>query len=284
MTDNNGQQQLLDPIGTLCRIIEINFKPENTKIIISNHALSIQDPQLLQWIIRKYNGHSKDNISDIFDVVVRVIYWYIMPLYKACENMHNNKKQQSFRADNNIKKNDHKNSLSDDDPSTETNKINLVNTINIASANVECSFEQNEAAEYFNCMKRLITYTCDALKMLQKTYKNGNVIMALQLYINLLNDAINGTFKKKHLPECLLQKDEGYNFLDYSKICDLWDYDKVKTICELYDRCVNEQLKKTSENTNQVNGNIEGYLLAINKILSTHEAAFRNLIQSSNSG
>lgn len=292
MADNtHAQQQLLDPIGTLCRLIEINFKLENTKIVIYNHSLSTQDPQMLQWVVRKYNGYSKDNISEIFDVVVRVIYWYVIPLYESCKVKQINAQDKNIMTSSNEKQTDDMNGSTDIADSciveerSQLNGSGLMNTINIASTDVKCSFRQDEVKKYFSCMRRLIKYTCDALRMLQKTYKSGNVIMALQLYINLLTDSINGNFNSHHLPECLTQKNvESYNFLDYSKICDLWDYQKVKAICELYDRCINEQSKKTSDNVTYINGNIEGYLLAIDKMLTTHENEFRNLISSSNSG
>jgi hypothetical protein len=279
----------LDPIGTLCRLIEINFKPENTKIMISNHALSTQNPQALQWLVRKYNGHSKDNISEIFDVVERIIHWYVIPLYESNKIKHVNSMDKMMSS---VEKSsdDLIGSSEMNDSHVETSN-GLLNTVEFNGHDefintiVKCKFEPNESKKYFSCMKRLIKYACDALKMLQKTYKNGNVIMALQLYINLLIDAVNGNFNTMHLPECLVKKNiEGSNFLDYSKICELWDYQKVKSICELYDRCVSEQSKKTVENSAHVEGNIDGYLLAIDKMLSTRENEFRNLITLSNSG
>lgn len=282
-------QQLLDPIGTLCRLIEINFKSENTKITISNHALSTQDPQTLQWLVRKYNGHSKDNVSELFDVVVRVIYWYVIPLYKSNIIKRDDVSDKNIILTSNDKSSDDLVESSDiGDSCVMNNNENgeeMLDTNDIADTYVKCKFNEGDSKKYFNCIKRLIKYTCDALKMLQKTYKNGNVIMALQLYINILIDAVNGNFNIVHLPDCLTKKNiENGNFLDYSKICELWDYQKVKSICELYDRCIMEQTKKTSDNGEYIKGNIEGYLLAIDKMLSTRENEFRNLISSSNSG
>lgn len=80
MNTANNKRQLLDPIGSICHIVSLSFKPLNTKIGINNHAIIIQESNSLQWLDRYWNGDNRENISLLYNIIVRVIEWYIMPL------------------------------------------------------------------------------------------------------------------------------------------------------------------------------------------------------------
>lgn len=80
MNTTNNKRQLLDPIGSICHIVSLSFKPLNTKIGINNHAIIIQEYNPLQWLDRYWNGDNRENISLLYNIIVRVIEWYIMPL------------------------------------------------------------------------------------------------------------------------------------------------------------------------------------------------------------
>ena len=76
----NNKRQLLDPIGSICHIVSLTYKPLNTKIGINNHAIIIQESNVLQWLDRYWNGDNRENISLLYNIVIRVIEWYIIPL------------------------------------------------------------------------------------------------------------------------------------------------------------------------------------------------------------
>ena len=89
MSVANSKRQLLDPIGTLSHIVALAFKPVNTKIGITNHAVTIQDSYYFQWLDRFWNSDSRENISLLYNIIVRVIEWYVLPLsgkYKIDSN------------------------------------------------------------------------------------------------------------------------------------------------------------------------------------------------------
>jgi hypothetical protein len=271
-----SKRQLLDPVGSMCRLISLNFKQLETKIGVYNHAIILMEPSNYQWLIRKCYGFDKDDISELFDVVIRIIQWYMIPLYHSVYK----KGQDKANSDENItiKSNDPNfkhNDFGNNDDITET-------LFDDPSDDMESVIENENPKEYFECMTRLIKYLCKCFETLQKTYSSGNVVMSLQFYINLLQDSIEGKFDESKLPKCLIEREkEARNLLDYKKIKILWDFKKVKEVCELYDRCVfvhidvhdSDKLPK-----------IEGYLLAVDKFLSLREESFRALIQSSNSG
>jgi hypothetical protein len=231
------KKQLLDPLGTMCKIISLNFSEINTKISIHNHVLTLQRPYNYQFIVRMLNGDGRENISEIFYVVIRIIKWYL--IYEEQENFNNES----------------------DDPDTSWKLISRSEEI-----------------------RRIIKYACNALRKLQETYEYGNVILGIQFYINLLEDAINGTYDDNKLPKYIIDKEREYqNLIDYDKMRNFWDYKKLKRICELYDSCFH--VYNDSElPVNEKFALIGGYLKSINTILDLTDADFQKLIQNSNKG
>jgi hypothetical protein len=73
------KKQLLDPLGTMCKLVSLNFNKKNTKIGIHNHILSLQKPDKFQWLWRSWYGDGKENISEIYHVVIRIVRWFLVP-------------------------------------------------------------------------------------------------------------------------------------------------------------------------------------------------------------
>ena len=230
----SSKKQLLDPVGTMCRLIFLNFEDRGTKIGINSHTITIYPSSYLQMIIRKYYGENKDHISELYISVVRIIEWYIVPLHEIVNN----------------------------------NDAKIMDTFEIT---------KEDAMDYWECMYKLCTYLCRALGKLQETYVEGNIIFCLQFYINLIEDGLNGKYTDKKLPKCKIIND---SLLDYEKIRILWNYKKVKDLCELYDKCFETE----HDNSESKDEKIRGYLLAIDKLLSISDDAFKKMIEYSNQG
>jgi hypothetical protein len=71
-------QQLLDPISTLCKLMFLNFKKSHTKLSIHDHVLHIHNPSAYQFIVRMYNGDGRENITELYQTIIRLIEWYII--------------------------------------------------------------------------------------------------------------------------------------------------------------------------------------------------------------
>ena len=237
--NNTSKRQLLDPLGTLSHIVALAFKPLNTKIGIANHAVTIQDNYYLQWFDRFWNNDNRENISLLYNIVIRVIEWYVIPLsgkYKDIENIH------AFDY-----------------------------------------LQKDDRELFWKCLEKMITFSCMAFDKLQYTYNNGpiptNVILATQFFINTLKSSLNGTYTKDILPKCLIEG-ENKTFLDYDKIKLLWNGQKMYKITSLYEKCFETQRSDNKFKDDE----IDGYMSAINKLLSLHDDEFRKLISFSNEG
>lgn len=217
------QTQLLDPLGTICKLVSLNFSKESTKISIKNHVLNVQQPSGYQCIVRMYNGDDRENISELYYVIIRVLSWYVI---KPGDN------------------------------------------------GLQCS----------ESLRKILKYLCKGLKRLQETYKYGNVVLSIQFYINIINDALNGNFSKRKLPKYILNKNQEYkNLLDYEKIKNLWSDKKLSEVCELYDKCF-EVAKDENKTRNEKNLFINSYLSSIYLILKANDEDFLELIDNSNNG
>ncbi len=253
-----NRKQLLDPIGTMCRLIMLNFRLKGTRIGNNNYAITIQVPSSVQWVQRKLNGDDRDNISSLFSAIIKIIEWYINPLYDL---KYKNKRTKII-------------STQLDNP---TENLNLV--VNEASETIENMYmivDETEVELYWTCVYKLCNYMCLGLGKLQETYETGNVVYTIQYYINLISEALEGKYTKDKLPKCIINK-EITSILDYQKIRELWDYKKVKEICELYDKCFDAQ-KDTVESEENNKEKIEGYLMAIEHLIDISDGAFRNMM------
>lgn len=247
------KKQLLDPLGSMCKLIALKFKKLNTKISIIDHVIYLDEPKKVlgievQGAKRWWYDQEQEDISELYYVIIRLIKWYIIS------------------EDNNI-------NIYDD------NQDEIINEIDNQDDNISNSDE----------LKKMIEYLCIALSKLQKTYKSGLVIFALQFFINLLREALEGTLtleklEERRLPILILKNEKEYdNLIDYDKLKKLWKLSTLKKIYELYNNCFkvkddNEIPKKTKKAL------IDGYLTGITSTLDIIDKEFQLLISNSNKG
>lgn len=250
----SAKKQLLDPLGTLCKLIALNFNDINTKISIQNHVLTLQEPTGYQFLVRMVNGDGRENISELYYAIIRIIKWYLLPQYKKIESEQNNEM--------------------------------LVQLIDLPVQILDEHIHGSNAEEiaHSDVLIKLIRYMCNGFRKLQKTYEYGNVMLALQFYINLLEDGIKGIYDDSKLPSYILEKDNEFqNLLDYDKLKNFWDVKKLKRICELYDNCFKLKTDiETPETTKRAL--INGYLESIHAMLEITDREFQDLIMNSNKG
>ena len=216
-TPTNNKKQLLDPIGTLCHIISLAFKPLNTKIGINNHAIIIQEPSYYQIFNRTWNSDNRENISLLYNIVIRIIEWYIVPLSKKYDD------NEDFEID----------PLCFDNLTIDDKQL------------------------FWKCLEKMIQFSCLAFEKLQYTYYNGptptNVVLATQFFINTLRDSLAGNYSRNNLPKCMVEG-ENKNFIDYDKIKLLWSGKKLLKIIDLYEKCFATQKSDDPTKEEQIIG------------------------------
>lgn len=225
-----SKKQPIDPICALCRIVSLNFKDIHTKIGINGHAINIQEPSNSQSIMRLYYGDNREDVFELFYLVTHLIAWFLVPTYGKGQN--------------------------------NTDMSKSVGSVVVPKKQLDEKFVSE--------LKKMIGYMCVGLGRLQDTYKFGNVVLALQYYINLMRDGLAGNFSLDRLPACLLE-DLDIDTSMKTKIISIWDYNRLHIVCDLYDNCFSE-LKK---NLNKKTDIIDGYLLSIDSILSVYEKEFK---------
>lgn len=324
----SAKKQLLDPVGSLCRLPSLIFCDDNTKISIQDHILSLHEPTGYQFFIRMCNGDGRENISELYYIIIRLIKWYLVPSDNININISSTPPSVSHMSQQYIKiqeptakdpqSEQEQEQEQEQEPEQESEKhhieiesiidedyqnsehyeniISYNNTTNSSEKSNKSNKSSifSEIVDNTNCtelsksieLKKMIEYLCQAFEKLQRrTYEYGNVVLALQFYINLLRDALKGTYNDNMLPKYILEKDSEYeNLLDYNKLRNLWSIKKFKRICDLYDNCFKVLNDKAITNEKTRDNLIKSYLRSIDSMLEEADREFQKLIQNSNNG
>lgn len=247
-----SKKELLDPIGSLCRLISLAFMPKGTKISIHNHILILDKPDKLQFMYRMINGDTRDNISEIYDVIIRVIQWYIVSeddIFISDAENYINKEDKEYPQKILLLDSDHETL----DSSSSYSKVSYGSSY-YSDTNYLKIQNSNE-------IKKLLTFLIKSFEKMQlDTYNNGNVILAIQFYINIINMSLNNMKIDNFLPHHL----DCETLIDYNKLKNLWKLEELKYICNKYEECFNIMNSKQYED----DGNLEGRDIIINGIIS----------------
>jgi hypothetical protein len=73
-----SKKQILDPLSCLCKIAILTFYDKGTKISIKDNIILISQPNNMQWIKRTYYGDGKNDISTLYNPILKAIDWYVL--------------------------------------------------------------------------------------------------------------------------------------------------------------------------------------------------------------
>lgn len=253
---NKQKKQLLDPFATICRFGQLYFCCEGTKLYINDHIITLQKPLYSQGIARAYYGSNKEDICLLYLAIKKSIEWYITENITISNN--------KVKLDDTI------------NVDKVNNKLHEANFTNIETTKCDESLDNNED------VREIMNFAYLGLQKLQKTYGDGNVVLALQLYMNYMHDSINNVpLKRTHFPEIFLEKEEyTQNLINHNCIKNIWNKDTVKQIANLF-RMANTSLNSGSSYSDDI---IEGYLKSIDSLLDVTDKNFQNLIRASYAG
>jgi hypothetical protein len=191
----NNKKQILDPLSCLCKLGMLTYYNKGTKISIINNMIHIQELDKIQWIKRTYNGDGKDDISILYNPIIKSIEWYVLN-DKLCNDS------------------DNLNELDNLD------KIDHINDIN-----------EKTHIRYIN---NIISHAIIGLDRLQETYGDGNVILAIKFLKNNLKMSLRNDFSIEEFVKFNEIKAEN-NGINYSKIKQIWKIDKIRLVSNQFD-------------------------------------------------
>ena len=71
----SSNQEILNPITTMFRLVMVSFSPCGSKLHISNNSLKPDNPTLLQPLTRWFNGSNRTNINNVCNPIRVFIEW-----------------------------------------------------------------------------------------------------------------------------------------------------------------------------------------------------------------
>jgi len=74
--NTNGHEEVLDPFCSMIKLGLLSFKPDKTKISITNNAILYQEPSLIQSAIRWKNGDKREHIHNLYNPINKFLLWY----------------------------------------------------------------------------------------------------------------------------------------------------------------------------------------------------------------
>jgi hypothetical protein len=231
MTD---KQQLLCPIASVCRLILLNFRPDGTKISISNHAIELGEPWLAQGILRWWNKDGRKDFHVLYAMIVRFIEMY---LYVPQITL--NKKELDHVVQSDISTSNQSNEISGlanyEDNCDEISDVDVGSDKDSHStSNDSMTLPVTMTTDISECVKMLACHLRNALEKLAKDYRDDNAEFVLQYYIVLLQDGIDGTYDRKKLPK---HRTNIKNILlDQEAIKVLWTGERIKEVTESFNK------------------------------------------------
>jgi len=254
-----SSKQIIEPISTMGRIIMLNFYPTGTKIMINEHRVTLQKKTDYQGIMRLYQTQSlsgREQISQLMDVILRIIYWF-----------HNlNQEAIVLNTDN-----------SDEE-------------IDIEEADLTQSAELIDDEYDIKCFgqiddfKELVKYFILGLKKLQETYRTGNVVFTLQYYINLLNDFNDGTYYESKVPaEYFKEWNKRESYLKREVLKNIWSIKQISELKNRFEENFNHMENRFIK-ANEKETLIKGNLKTIISLLETRESEFISIVKETNQG
>ena len=283
--------ELLDPLCTMVKLIQLNFY-DDTKLSIHDHIVTLQIQTQYQCITRYLQGDSRNNIGDLYYVIIRLIKWFIV---ESVENVIGvNDDMMSSEGKNSDDLIESEEDIKQDDNATKSSSIKSTDSghfiekylkkKNAISTNGKSGQTNQQIISNNDKFRKLVEYLISALKKLQLTYKEGLVVLSLQFYINCITGALNGTFTDVLLPTTLNDGEyEPNNLLDYNKIKNLWDVKDIEYIYGLYHDCFvlqSDQSLTAETKLTYITGKIKN----IDSILQMNEKKFIALLKNNKKG
>lgn len=292
---NKQKKQLLDPLGVVCKLGILYFYKSQSRIAIRDHTLILQKPDYTQGIVRLWEGDDKEAVSELYDPIKKVISWYLIsaqiPLKSPGESPMatpvvstltlDTSKPETSQSEPNLS------SLSEAQDTSPVGKDSILYDDGLKDSIIKSiELKRDPSKPYNNThIRNIVKYACKGLEKLQRTYKSGNIVFTLQLFINYLRDGINDEIDETDFPKLLKTRESKVkSLINIENIQNIWDERTVEQLSKLFDMC-NECKQKTLElDEEEMATTIDGYLNSIKSIVKMNDTKFQNLVKTTDTG
>ena len=76
INNTKKHEEVLDPFCSIIKLGLLSFKPDKTKISITNNSILYQEPSLIQSAIRWKNGDKREHIHNLYNPINKFLLWY----------------------------------------------------------------------------------------------------------------------------------------------------------------------------------------------------------------
>lgn len=76
ITNTKEHEEVLDPFCSIIKLGLLSFKPDKTKISITNNSILYQEPSLIQSAIRWKNGDKREHIHNLYNPINKFLLWF----------------------------------------------------------------------------------------------------------------------------------------------------------------------------------------------------------------
>ena len=74
--DKDNNNELLDPMTCLIRLCILSFKPQGTKITISDNKIIYNEPNFFQGTVRWSQGVNREDLHNLYNPIIKSLEWY----------------------------------------------------------------------------------------------------------------------------------------------------------------------------------------------------------------
>ena len=83
--NDTSKQLILEPLSCILKLSLLQYKPNGTKISVTNNSLNFDEPTILQGITRRISGDSRQDLHNICNPIIKCLEWF--PLSDSINNL-----------------------------------------------------------------------------------------------------------------------------------------------------------------------------------------------------
>jgi hypothetical protein len=80
-SSDNQKNLILEPLSCILKLILFQFQNEGTKISVYNNSIHFSEPNIIQGLLRSYNGDCREDLHNLYHPLIKATTWYPIEKY-----------------------------------------------------------------------------------------------------------------------------------------------------------------------------------------------------------